>query len=162
MAASPSNVTVAAPASTITHSAWGWSYQKSGALDWPRETMRSMRIAGAATSVVTSSRARRAGTSANRLPVSVMAASSRRREPDRLAGEPVGAPARGVLVDHGGDHHFVGLRRRNERREACEDRRRRAGEQAGAALADALAVDRRVVVGRGLLGAGKRQIFAAR
>src|SRR5215472_16958633 len=149
MAASPSNVTVAAPASTITHSACGWSYQKSGALAWPRETMRSMRTVGADTSVVISSRASCGEMSANRLPLSLIAAavSSHGRKLERLREKLIGAPARGVVVDHGGDHHLVRLGR---------------GEQAGAALADALPVDRRVVIRRGLLGAGERQILAAR
>src|SRR5215472_8048317 len=164
MAASPSNVTVAAPASTITHSACGWSYQKSGALAWPRETMRSMRTVGADTSVVISSRASCGEMSANRLPLSLIAAavSSHGRKLERLREKLIGAPARGVVVDHGGDHHLVRLGRGDERDEARENRRRRAGEQAGAALADALPVDRRVVIRRGLLGAGERQILAAR
>src|SRR5262249_61810451 len=101
----------ARPASTITHSACGWSYQKPGGLACPRDTMRSMRTAGDDSSVVISSRASCPGMAANRFPplgmIALLLATSCRNEPECLRQQLVGAPARRMIVDHGGDHHLV-------------------------------------------------------
>ncbi len=60
---------LAAPFNTITHSAWGWSYQNPSGEAWPCETIRSMHTSAASRRVVTSSSGNRAGRSAKRLAV---------------------------------------------------------------------------------------------
>ncbi len=65
-----------------------------------------------------------------------------------------------MVVDHGRDHHLVGLRRFDQRIEPRAHGRDRAGVDALAVQPDALQIDRRVGVRGGLLGTRERQIFA--
>ena len=67
-----------------------------------------------------------------------------------------------MIVDRRGDHHLVGPRRRDQRREPFAHRRRAADEHAGAIGPHALAVGRRVRIGRGFFRARERQVLAFR
>src|SRR5262245_9201628 len=89
-------------------------------------------------------------------------ARSRAAQLERFRQQFVGAPACRMVVDHRCHHQLVGLGGGEERRELFAHARRRADEQPGAARLDALAVDRRIRIGRSLLGARERQILAAR
>ena len=81
-------------------------------------------------------------------------------KPEFLGEQLVGAPAVGVVIEHGGDHHLVGLRRLDQRRQARTHRRLRSDHEARPVARDpatgALPVKRL----HRLLGAGDFDIFA--
>src|SRR4051812_7200231 len=66
---SPSIRSRAAPASTTTHSASSWSYQNPSGDACPRDSTRSIRTPGVASSVRNSSSGSSAGMSFSKLPV---------------------------------------------------------------------------------------------
>ena len=88
-----------------------------------------------------------------------VAESGRRRERKCFGEQFVGAPARGMVIDRGGDHQFIRVCRFDERQQPALNALDAADDQPSAMAREPFAIDGGIGIGGSLRGRSERQIF---